>query len=137
MRSLLVLSLLLSVCCRADIYVVTHRDNPIESLSEQQVRDLYLARSKAWPNGEFIVVYDHEDTELRSRFFKRLTGMSLRQADAYWARLIFAGRILPLEQLSGEAALVDIAKETSNMLGYLENPPESQLLKVLYVIPSK
>ena len=134
MRSLLLLTILLSAICRADIYLVTHKHNPVESLTEQQVRDLYLARSKALPNGEFVTVFDHEDQVLRSRFFKALTGMSLRQADAYWARLIFAGRILPLEHVNGEAALAEIARETKDILGYIDKPPDSQLLKVLYVI---
>lgn len=137
MRTLLLLSLLLSAVCRADIYLVTHKNNPVDTLTEQQVRDMYLARSKAWPNGEFVTVFDHGNTEVRSRFFKLLTGMSLRQTDAYWARLVFAGRILPLEQISGEAALVELAQETNNLLGYIEAPPDSQLLKVVHIIPTR
>ena len=135
MKNLLAVILILNVlACQADIYIVTHKDNPVESLLEQEVRDLYLARSKAWPNGEFVRVFDCKSPQLREKFFQNLTGMSLRQLDAYWARLVFAGRVLPLESIENEQALLGIAEETIDVLGYIDKPPVNNQLKVLYVI---
>jgi hypothetical protein len=111
LRTLIVITLLFANFCQAEIYVVTHRDNPTQSLNANEVRDLYLARSQSLPSGESVIVYEGAEADLRSRFIRSALGMRVRQFDAYWARLIFAGRVLPLK----------LAKQESELFTHLAN----------------
>jgi len=134
LRTLIVITLLLGSFCRAEIYVVTHRDNPVQTVAINDIRDLYLARRQSLPNGESATVYDRADTELRSRFIQAVLGMRVRQFDAYWARLIFAGRVLPLSLAEQESELLNHLSNNIHAIGYTEQPPQNQSLKTLLVI---
>jgi len=127
------LSALMSYGVAADIFVVMHADAPVEHLSREDVRDLYLGRSKVLPNGEFVRIYDRgERSDIRADFFEHLAGMDLRQVDAFWARLVFAGRMLPLEHVSDATELERFLAADMNTISYLASPPEQASLKVVY-----
>lgn len=134
LRVLTVFIVLLGSLCQADIYVVTHRDNPVEALARQEVKDLYLARRRAFKHGETAIVYDREDAALRERFIQSLVGMNVRQFDAYWARLVFAGRVLPLGKAEQDAELLQNLSDEVHAIGYLDQAPESPDFKTLLVI---
>ena len=124
----------LSGLCRADIYVITHRDNPVQSMNETQLKDLYLARSQTFPNGESAIIYEAGYDELRARFIRLALGMRVRQFDAYWARLVFAGRVLPLNNVQQEAQLFTYISNSINAIGYTRSVPLSEPVKTLLVI---
>jgi ABC-type phosphate transport system substrate-binding protein len=120
--------------CRADIYVVTHRDNPVQALSHAQLRDLYLARAQSLPSGEDAIIYEGTDAELRARFILNALGMRERQFDAYWARLIFAGRVLPLSTDDNENELLTNLSKNIHAIGYTDRLPDGATYKALLVI---
>lgn len=133
MKTLRVLTsclLLITSLAQADIYVVTHRDNPIVEMDEQQIKDLYLGRTKAFSNGAFAHVYERDDA-LRERFVQSLLNMRVRQFDAYWARLIFAGRVLPLNRVENDSELLERIKKDVHAIGYINHLPASDELKTV------
>lgn len=122
--------------CFADIYVVANKKNPVNQLSLVQVRNLYLGRSKAFPDGQFAYIYDRgENSAPRQRFYQAIAGMGLSQVDAYWARLIFAGRMLPLNTARSDKELISKVAKKVNAIGYLTQAPKSSRVKTLLVIP--
>jgi len=131
---LTILIILLAGVCRADIFVVTHQDNPIRSLTKEQVRELYLARSHAFPDGEDARVFDRTEGVLRTRFIESVLDMRVRQFDAYWARLIFAGRVLPLDIADREDELLIRLKEDIHSIAYTDRLFESETIKTLLVV---
>jgi len=132
--ALLVMIFLFTGFCRADIYVITHRDNPVKTLSNDQLRDLYLARSQSLPNGDDATIYEGGEADLRARFILNALGMRERQFDAYWARLIFAGRVLPLKTVDQESELMSHLSNNTHAIGYTDRLPESDSVKTLLVI---
>jgi hypothetical protein len=134
LRGLLVIIILFAGFCRADIYVVTHRDNPVQTLNVNELRDLYLARSQSLPSGETAIVYEGTEAELRSRFIRSALGMRVRQFDAYWARLVFAGRVLPLNLAEQESELFTHLANNIHAIGYTDRSPQQETLKTLLVI---
>lgn len=119
---------------QAEIYVITHRDNPIQALNPSQVRDLYLARNQNVIGDKNVIIYDRSDLELRQRFIEKVVGMNVRQFDAYWARLIFAGRVLPLSEAAQGSELLTGIDDNINAIGYTDEKPSSNTIKTLLVI---
>ena len=120
----------------ADLYVVVNTANPVRAMSPQEVAALYLGRSHSFPSGEFALIFDHpRDSALRERFFRRVVGMSVNQANTYWSRLMFAGQEIPPQQLPNEQAVIDIVRRNPGAIGYLGSAPprDSGLRSVLEV----
>lgn len=143
------LSLIFSLIClsgaglpaaaASEIAIIAHRDNPLRSLTPREVSDLYLGRlrSLSVDPGSLPALYDHPvDHELRARFFHQLNGMSLKQINAYWARLRFSGAVLPPETLPNSRAVVDAVGKNPGAIGYVDAGSIDSSVKVLLRLPT-
>lgn len=105
----------------ADIIVIVHPDSPLQQMTPQEISNLYLGRQRSTPAGERLLILDQpRDSELRSRFFNRVNGMSLRSVDAYWARLQFSGDSQPPIPLPESAAIVATVRNNRLAIGYID-----------------
>lgn len=140
MRTLL-LTLLMALaataapCARADFYIVVQWGNPQRSLTQKEVLDLFMGRSRAFSNGEFALIFDlPRDSPKRAAFYHALTGMTLAQVNSYWSRLMFSGQSMPPQSLPDEATIIDIVKRNPNAIGWLSSEPNDKQLRTLLVI---
>lgn len=105
----------------ADIAVIVHEANPVQSLSTRQVAELYLGRTRTFDSGQYAVVIDRERADpLRSRFFKDISGMSIGQVTAFWSRLQFTGQVQPPQRLDGDSAVLDFVRHHPSAIGYVD-----------------
>ncbi|WP_415900678.1 hypothetical protein [Neptuniibacter sp. QD48_11] len=125
-------SLLITIEASAEMIVISHPESQVDKLSKKQVIDLYMGRVQHFPNGGKASTLDMPaDSDHRAKFYKGLTGKSLPQINAYWARLIFAGRATPPQSVeSSEEVIATIMKDTT-AIGYIE---KSELVSSVKVI---
>lgn len=122
MRASLFTFCLALACCldaQADLLLIVNAKNPIERLERKQVMDIYMGRVSAFPNQHPAHTLDVTSGDLRAEFYKTLTGKTEAQVDAYWATLIFAGRMSPPQKLSDEAAVIKAVKSNGDAIGYV------------------
>lgn len=118
--ALLVSVLLATAPVRADIAVIVHAANPVQSLTVRQVAELYLGRTRAFESGQYAVVVDHaREDPVRVRFFKDISGMSLGQVTAFWSRLKFTGQVQPPQTLEDDAAVLEYVRTNAGAIGYV------------------
>ena len=139
--SFLLSQFLLAMCLsapglvRADIAVIVHRDSPVLALSARQVSDLYLGRTRNIGSGELLSIYEHPvDSAAREKFFHDLNGMTLKQINAYWARLRFSGEVLPPISLSDDRALLSAVRRDRNAIAYVDTSVLDDSVRVVMVI---
>lgn len=105
----------------ASIAVVVHKDNPIDSLTRKQVADIYMGRGTELRKHPDLLVLDYQgDSKLRERFYWALTGKSLAQINAYWARLSFSGQANAPHRLVDQAAVLQSLKRNADTLGFVD-----------------
>lgn len=131
-RVLLMWCLLCALPSAADIVVIVHADNPSAQLSRKQVIDLFMGRHTAFPNGNSAQPMDlAAGTALRKQFYLRLTGKSEAQVDAYWAQLVFAGRMSPPPQLESSQAMLAAVRNNPAAIGFIEHGQTIDGVKVV------
>lgn len=117
---------------QADIYVVVPAASPVKAMTQKEVTDLYMGRSRAFPGGEFALPFDlPRDNPGRAAFYQALTGMGAAQVNSYWSRLMFAGQTMPPQPLPTEAAMADVVKRNPSAIGYLLQEPADKALRVV------
>lgn len=122
---------------QADIHVIVHASNPVESLSKKQVIDLFMGRTANFPGNYPAVPLDRLPGQLaRSRFYQVLTGKTEAQVDAYWATLIFAGRMTPPRQLEDQFLVIQAVTQNPNAIAYVEAQQLPNTVKVVMSLPS-
>ena len=76
----------------APLYVIAHKDVALERLSPERLTQIFLRQQQFWPDGQPIQPIDlREGLAPRGTFYAQLTGRSLGQLRAYWARQSFTG----------------------------------------------
>ncbi len=108
----------------AEIAVIVNPNNPVSAMSEREVSDLYLGRSRSFVLDEqkiLAAVYEQpQDSALRESFFRALNGMNLKQLNAYWARLRFSGEVLPPMVLPDSRLVLDAVSRNRGGIGYID-----------------
>ena len=110
----------------AEMVVIVHPSNPVQTMTAREVSDLYLGRSRAFPSGDggalmAATLYEPpSDSVQRESFFRALNGMSLHQLNAYWARLRFSGEVLPPLVLADNRTLLNAVGRERSAIAYVD-----------------
>ena len=86
-----------------NIVVVTHKDSPLTTLSQQEVVDLFLGKFKSSHNVP-VKPLDSKDKMLRDRFYSATANMSSMRVKAYWSRIVFSGQGRPPHEIASAEA---------------------------------
>ncbi len=121
-----------------ELLVIVNKDNPINSMSKEQVTDLFMGRTPYFPSGDAVVKLDApSSSDVRKLFYQSLVNMSLPEINAYWARLMFSGRATPPMQVPKEQDIVKLVSGNTNAIGYISKPLSGELnddIKTIFVI---
>ncbi len=120
---------------RADVYVVVNSANPAQGMTQKEVLDLYMGRSRAFANGDYALPFDlPREHPSRAGFYLALTGQSLAQINSYWSRLMFSGQTMPPQPLPSEAAVLDVVRRNPSAIGYLTQEPTDKGVRTVLVL---
>lgn len=124
-------SLLASPLALADVVVIGHPGGP-DSIADNQVRDLYLNRSQALPDGQNAKPFElPEGDAARAEFHSKVTGRNDAQLKAFWSQQVFTGRGQPPEEAGNAAAMKARVSSTPGAIGYLDAAEVDASVKVI------
>lgn len=98
----------------ADMKVYVSHDSKIQTISLQNLKNLYLKKTKLLKNQK-VVVYDNE--EEYNIFNTTVMQKSDGQIHAYWMKQIFSGRRAPPEKISF-TKIEEVLKANPNAICY-------------------
>ncbi len=116
-----------------EILVIVHPDNPVASLTNRNVLDIYTGKLVAFPNGKTALPVDLADEEnVKASFYQSLTGKTLAQMSSYWAKLLFTGRYSPPLQLDTPSHVIEYVSENQFAIAYIDASWLTEKVKVVY-----
>lgn len=105
----------------ADLVLVANPQSGIERLTQDEVINIYLGRYRRLASGVVAEPFDHPiDSELRSRFYRRLVNKNLAEINAYWARLVFSGKTRPPQVVENADSVLRQVASQPGALAYVE-----------------
>ncbi len=119
----------------AEVVVVVGKESPVTSLSESQLRQLYLEGAGRIAGNSLKALDLPEESRVRTEFYEEAVGKSPAQMKSYWARMIFTGRGAPPRMVSGVRAMQVMLENNPELVGYLPADQVSSGLKVLHRLP--
>jgi ABC-type phosphate transport system substrate-binding protein len=125
--------LLLSTQSVADIAIIANLQNSQHQLSALQVQDIFMGRTRSFPNGQFAITFDQQ--ALRNDFYQKLTGRPIAQINAYWARLMFSGQTSPPTKLADDQSIIKVVQENAGAIGYIDSKNvDAQSVRILLIL---
>ena len=121
--------LLLSTPCAAQeglgFRVIVHPDNPLATLSIDDVSRLLLRRDTAWPDGVEVDPVDlRSGSDVREKLSQAIHGRGTSKIESYWQRRLFAGEAVPPQQLRDEDEMLVYVREHRGAIGYISDTVE-------------
>lgn len=127
------LSVLLSPLANAGVVIVVSANNGNAELDEKQIYNIYMGKSKSFPNGEKALPVDQKKgSGDRDAFRETILQKSSSQLNTYWSRLIFTGKGTPPQESGDSATVKGLIANNPNLIGYIDSADVDGTVKVLY-----
>ena len=115
------------------LVLVVHSANPIASLTQKQVIDIYMGRFQTFPNDTPVKPIDFPQGSMQKQtFYKLLVDKSERKIKAYWSRLLFSGRATPPKELESKVHVISELMINKNALAYINEQDVTAEMKIVY-----
>ncbi len=123
-----------SLAAHAQIAVVVSPHNPV-SITSEQVNNIFLRRSKTFPNGNSIQVLDQgEASAIRESFYMKISNKTPEQIRAIRSRQLFTGMGAPPRELRDSDAVKKFVDENPSAIGYIDKASvDSRVLVILHI----
>lgn len=117
-----------------EVVLIVNSTIPLEQLSKNDVRDLYLGRTKMWANGQNVKLAWLVESEISRQFLSEFVRKSPRQFNNYWKNMVFTGNahIIP-RYFDSEASLIQYVSETKGAIGYVSAFKSFKNVKVIKI----
>lgn len=136
-RLLLLICILSSTHSSADeILVIVNPDNPIESLDQKQIQQLFLGRMSLFPNSEVKVsaVDQEENSKAYQHFYKNVMNINDTKLKRYRAYYLFSGKGQVPKTMDSIKALIQYVSKNPNAIAYINKQDLNDSVKVVYPI---
>ncbi len=125
-----------AACAQAELAIIAHPGNSLDSIDQAEVERLYLGRSRSFPGGGTVKPLDQAPgNPMREKFFASVLGMTEAQVTGYWSRRMFSGKGTPPDTLADDLAVKARVASDPSSLGYVREDVVDSSVKVLLLIP--
>jgi len=138
LRRLLILLLALSMAPTlgaAELVVAVRSDSEIGTLSKKEVVDIFLGRFRQLPGGQQAEPLDQAtQSPERQAFYSALINKTSAEINAYWARLLFSGRVTPPRVMNTPEKMLEELINNPRAIGYVDKARLDRRLRVVFDI---
>ena len=114
------------------LVVVVNPASGIETLSRNDVINIFLGRFRQLPTGVAAQPIDLPVSQSRAQFYRSLVNKEPAEINAYWARLVFSGRTSPPLQTEHADDALKALHANLGGVAYLERSKVSSREKIVF-----
>jgi ABC-type phosphate transport system substrate-binding protein len=119
----------------ADVAVIVNPGSGVDALDASQVKKIFMAKTKKFPNGNSVVAIDqNSENGAYATFYDKIAGKSPAKMNKYWVKLTFTGKAEAPKKVGGDGDFVNLIKSNKNMIGYVDSAAVTDGVKVVYTV---
>lgn len=115
----------------ADIAVVVSAKAGVDSLTPEQISNIFLGKATSFPNGNSVTPVDQTDGPVREEFSTKALKKDGNGVKAYWSKMQFTGKGTAPKELGGSAEVKKFVAGNPNAIGYIEKGAADSSVKVV------
>lgn len=128
------LSLLGSSVAFAEVAVIVNASSGVSSLSQNDVKRIFLGKSKKLPDGSNVKPVDLTSGSDRDAFYNSVTGKNAAQLKSYWSTMIFSGKGVPPKEIGSSEDVSAWVAKNPNGIGYVNKSAVGSGVKTVLVV---
>jgi len=116
--------------------IIAHPGNTVTGLSAEQAAQIYLGRTRTFPDGKPATPVDlPEGSTVREKFITNVLQKNERTLKAYWTKLLYTGKGRPPEVMANDQLVKEWVSKNQSALGYVDGRVLDESVKVLLIVP--
>lgn len=124
-----------SHAAEAELAVIVNIDNPTDSVTFEELVNVFLGKSRQLAGGTKVVPLDQVEGEsARIEFYDKVIRKSPSQLNSYWSRLIFSGKGRPPFAVTDDQEVMEFVSSNPSMIGYVDMTAVDDSVKVILTI---
>jgi ABC-type phosphate transport system substrate-binding protein len=121
-----------------DVVVIVNQKNGVNKMTRDEVINVFLGRSRQLASGVTALPLDLPSSSAeRAQFYQLLTGKSINEINAYWARLLFSGRASPPTQVRNPEEAVQMVIDNRSAVAYVARNKVSSSAVIVFELTAK
>ena len=120
-----------------DIYIIANRSVPVNSLSKDDLRDIFLGKKTLWNETIKIVPVIMPSELIHNMFVVRYTRKLSPQFKNWWIRLVFTGEAIFPRIAVNPADMIRQVSEIEGAIGYSSEKVDNERVKTLVFYDEK
>jgi len=104
----------------AEVAVIVNPGSSISSLSNNDVKRIFLGKSKKLGGGKAAPIDSKEGSAAREVFYDKVVGKNAAQLKSYWSTMIFSGKGTPPTEVGSDADVVSHVAKNAGAIGYVD-----------------
>lgn len=122
---------LAAVTTAEEVVVILNPANSV-TLTPKDISNLFLGKTSTFPDGKPARALSLQDgSAVRDEFNRKFLKKTNQQLDAYWASLIFTGRVTPPRQVATEAELRAQVEASRDAIGFVRESVAGDKVRTL------
>jgi ABC-type phosphate transport system substrate-binding protein len=135
MKKIILSLALIGSALLADVAVVVNPGSGVDALDASQVKKIFMAKTKKFPNGSSVVAIDQDSSNgAYVSFYDKVAGKSPAKMNKYWVKLTFTGKAEAPKKVGGDSDVLSLIKNNKNMIGYVDASAVTSDVKVVYTV---
>lgn len=127
---------LLSQAAWSEVAIVVNPENPINSITKDEVVKIFLGKTNKFPNGDKATPVDQtEGNSIRDEFYSKVVNKTPSQLNSYWSRLIFTGKGQPPKAVEDDEEMLEEVNFELDTIGYVDASAVDSRVKVILTVP--
>ena len=123
----------LSSAALAGVAVVVSKGSAVKSLSADDVKSIFLGKTKSFPGGGDASPCDQKaGSPARDAFYNDVVGKSAEAMKKYWASQVFTGSGTPPPEVGGDAEVKAWLGSNANGICYIDSSAVDGSVKVVF-----
>ncbi|MBT0586757.1 hypothetical protein [Alteromonas oceanisediminis] len=119
---------------QVDTYVIAHPAVTQASVSERQLRRIFMLKQRTWDSGEPIsLIVFSSDNNKHSQFLKQTLKLFPYQLEREWNKLIYSGQSAPPMIATSTQNMLKLVSNTPGAIGYIVSSAPDQAVKIIEV----
>lgn len=131
LSSLVLAASLMGAVQAADIAVVVNPKSGVDSLSPEQIANLFLGKATSFPSGGAATPVDQNDGATREEFNSKVLKKDSAGVKAHWAKMQFTGKGTPPKEVGGSGDVKKFVAGNPAGIGYIEKGAVDGSVKVV------
>ncbi|QDQ27758.1 hypothetical protein FNU76_16160 [Chitinimonas arctica] len=120
LRHCALLALLAGAAQATEIAVIVHPQAGVETLSADEIAQLFLGKSNSFANGQVVIPVEQSAGPLRDEFSTRALNKSATAVRAFRAKLQFTGKAVAPKEIGSSADVKKFVASNPNSIGYID-----------------